>query len=212
MKELTEYIENDLYNIFGDTDISTLSDYQKREIIFDYLAKHLKYDWSAYIKLLSEQIMNRPSSYPLRDFNKEFEDIVINHKGVCIAIASYYKVLLRYIGIKSEVIGTNDETPVHHVLNVVYNIDTDTYSFDDVTSRITRPREKCYCFDYDIEDANKIGQGIKPLFFKKEEKWLCFPSIDRMTNDNKLKFNDIKDKIISTRKIDDPQRKRKNIT
>lgn len=179
MKEIIKSkIEEDIKKIFGDMDISSLSDYEKRNMIFDYLSSNIQYDWILYSKILYNKIRkNTPPIKLNRNYKEEFENVVTNHIGVCLAISMYYKELLSIIGIKSIVIGTDDGTPVSHVLNLVYDEERKTYSFDDVTSKITRKRSKEKTFDYDLEDANDMKQGLRPIIEKYDINWIPLGNI-----------------------------------
>lgn len=205
---LEQYINYEIESIFGDIDISTLSDYQKREMIFDYLCSNLTYDWELYFKILLSKISlscKIPNNFS-RNFCLEMENMVTQHKGVCISIASYYKLLLDRVGVYSIVIGTNDGTPVHHILNIVYNYETDSFSFDDVTSMITRHRKKDFCFDYDLDDAHIIHQGNKPIIKKNNSYWLTLPPINYKLGRDRPHFSLIEDKIISIKKQENKKR------
>ena len=90
---------------------------------------------------------------------------VINaNLGICNGISQYYKLLLERIGIKSHCVVCDDGTEVNHQIVLVYNQDTDTYSFDDVTGVVVGRGTQEEYFDYDVSQANKYGQGNKRIY------------------------------------------------
>lgn len=165
-------------NIFYNYNISELSSYQKRTIIFDYLCDSLEYDWDLYESIVEvtkeKNRTHRPVKGFRRDSSKELHDAIFHNKGICNAIAQYYKLLLQHMNIYSVQICCHDNTEVNHALNLVYDEEHNTYSFDDITSVIVDRGTKEQFFDYDIEDAYNMNQGQKTLFNNKY--WYIIPS------------------------------------
>lgn len=162
-------IQNKLHKkievIFNNQNIMELSDYQKREIIFDYLCSTLSYD-----KNLLEEIK---TGHAKRNLYEELMSVIDNNIGICNAISQYYKLLLEQVGIKSYAVICDDGTEVNHQLTVVYDSEKDIYSFDDITSVIVGRGPKEVFFDYDLEMANKQGQGNKEIL--DNNKWVMYP-------------------------------------
>ena len=157
-------IENNLTRtiniIFKDYDINNLSPYEKRAIIFEYLTNNLSYDYE-----LLQEIKNFKTKQikVSRDSIQELNNVIYHKKGICNAISQYYKLLLEKVGIKSHCIICDDGTEVAHQLNLVYNDETDTYSFDDITSVIVKKGSSYDYFDYDLKFASSINQGNKKV-------------------------------------------------
>ena len=160
-------LKSKIGEIFKDKDISKLSDYEKRRIIFDYLCDTLEYDYE-----LLKNIRN-PKWYKSgneRDPYGEFESVIDNNIGICNAISQYYVLLLEQVGIESYTIFCTDDLAGGHALNIVYDKDHDTYSLDDVTSVIVGLGDKSKYFDYSFTMASLYGQGNKPV--DEDKKWL----------------------------------------
>lgn len=154
--------------IFQNYDISSLSDREKRKIIFDYLVDNSTYDY---------ELLNRIRSRKQRNSEEELETYAETRHSVCNAIAEFYKMLLSYNNIYSICIVCIQESQNmpggHHMLNLVYDEQTNSYSFDDITMTII---ERDYLkekygdlvgfdhdkyFNYDLNTANQYGQGNK---------------------------------------------------
>lgn len=90
-------------------------------------------------------------------------NVLDNGIGICNAISQVYLLLLKAVEIKSYTIWCDDGTNVNHQLNLVYDEESDTYSLDDVMGVIVGRGNKDDFFGYNIEDANKLGEGSKNL-------------------------------------------------
>lgn len=160
-----EYIESsidiEIDQIFKDKPIHTLSDYERRKIIFEHLTKTLEYDFDQLNKIQDAQIERKPIR---RDPHQELMSVINANFGICNGISQYYKLLLERIGIKSHCVVCDDGTEVNHQMVLVYNEDTDTYSFDDITSVIVGRGTTEEYFDYDVESARRHGQGNKRIY------------------------------------------------
>lgn len=168
-------IENKLkrlnQKIFESYELLKLTDYEKRRIIFDYLCNHLQYDYN-----LLEQIKeNVERSSPIvRNPYDEFASVLNFQVGICNAIAQFYKMLLEMQNIYSVCVICDDSTSVNHQLNLVYDIDNNVYSFDDITSVIVKRGTEDDFFDYDLDSANKLNQGIRPI--SENQYWFILPT------------------------------------
>lgn len=154
--------------------INTLSKFEKRQIIFSYLCKTVRYDYE-----LLDKIKNSKTIRISRNPREEFRSAVFDSLGICSAISQYYKLLLEEVEIKSYCVVCDDGTSVNHELTLVYDDDNDTYSFDDVTSVIVKLGSEQDFFDYDLEYANSKNQGNKKVFGDEEffvlpEGWLNY--------------------------------------
>lgn len=166
-------------NIFYDYNISELSSYEKRKIIFDYLCDNLEYDWDLYESILEFTKQKLGTHKPVRvfqrDSKKELHNAIFQGKGICNTIAQYYKLLLQHMNIYSVQICCDDNTDVKHALNLVYDEEHNTYSFDDITSVIVHLGTKEQFFDYDIEDAKQMEQGRRQI--RDNKYWYIISSI-----------------------------------
>ena len=169
-KNLKSKINETIRHIFKNVDLSLLSAYQKRETIFSYLCGSLKYDLNILEKIHNNAV-NKTKI--VRNPREELKDVVFNNKGICSSISQYYKLLLEEVGIKSYCVICDDGTPVNHQLTLVYDIENDSYSFDDVTSVIVGRGEKKDFFDYDIVQAKSKGQGNKEIM--DSEQFVVLP-------------------------------------
>ncbi len=162
---------NEMNNlIFNGYEIDKLTNIEKREMIFDYLMKNIKYDYNL-LNIIVNNEFNKNLIIP-RDLSNEIMNVVINKKGVCNSISQVYKLLLEKVGIYAVCVVTDNSQRVLHQLNLVYNKDEDSYSFDDITSVIVGMGSKEKFFNYDLEDACKLGQGKKNVI--DDKKWVAF--------------------------------------
>ena len=163
MPSLENKLSQDIETIFEFYDMSSLSSYEKREIIFNYLTESIEYDYD-FLERIREREINKENVNLSRNPAQELLDVIYYKKGVCNGISQYYKLLLEQVGIKSFCVICDDGTEVNHQLNLVYEEKTDSYSFDDVTSVIVGRGTKSDFFDYDVAHANKLNQGNKDIF------------------------------------------------
>lgn len=162
-EEINEKIVKTTHKIFEGHNLETLSDYAKRNMIYDYLTKELGYDFDLLEKIYHAEI-NKTSI--TRNPIKELKDVLDTNIGICNSISQYYKLLLETVGIEAHCVICDDGTAVKHQLNLVYDKDNDSYSFDDVTSVIVKRGSKEDYFDYDRKQANSMDQGNVLLFNK----------------------------------------------
>ena len=167
---IEECIEDTIQKIFEFHPIHTLSDYERRKIIFEHLTENITYDFGMLEKLKEAEVTKTPVR---RNPTGELLSVVDFNYGICNAISQYYKLLLERIGIKSHCVVVDDGTEINHQIVLVYNQDTDTYSFDDVTSVVVERGTSEEYFDYDIEQANSFGQGNKQIF--EDRKFVILP-------------------------------------
>lgn len=158
---IEECIEDTIQEIFKFHPIHTLTDYERRKIIFEHLTKTIEYNHSQLEKLMDAEINKTPVR---RNPTEELLSVVDFNYGICNGISQYYKLLLERIGIKSHCVIVDDTTPVNHQILLVHNQETDTYSFDDVTSVVVGRGTQEDFFDYDVEKAKNLGQGTKTIY------------------------------------------------
>ena len=177
--ELKSKTEADLKKIFSEYIVDTLSNYEKRKIIYNYVVNNFKYDnylFEKYKYIFENNIRNG------KHFASEVEDTMRNHKGISHNLSIYYKFLLEAAGIPAYYVTYHDENDFIYGLNLVYdgelpdpnakrflfnNVSYDDFSFDDVTLGIKNKNSKDF-FAYDIRKAEKYGQGtvhIKSGYF-----------------------------------------------
>lgn len=158
---VSDSVDDAIEEIFKFHPIHSLSDYERRKIIYEYLTETLEYDFDQLDIIKKGQIeKKRPSRNP----TQELMSVINANLGICNGISQYYKLLLERIGIKSHCVVCDDGTEVNHQIVLVYNQDTDTYSFDDVTGVVVGRGTQEEYFDYDVSQANKYGQGNKRIY------------------------------------------------
>ena len=163
MDDLEKKISQTIKIIFMDYDMDSLSKYERREIIFDYLTSELSYNFSLLEKI-RERELDKKNVTLTRNPRQELLDVIYTKNGICNGISQYYKLLLEEVGIESYCVICDDGTEVKHQLNLVHDEESNSYSFDDVTSVIVGRGSKQDYFDYDVEAANKLKQGTKPVY------------------------------------------------
>ena len=159
--EIDSELDKTISQIFKRQRLRRLNDYEKRNMIFDYLTENISYDFDLLEKIRDCEINKNKIR---RDPVMELYDVIYTKVGICNSISQYYKLLLEKVGIKSHCVICDDGTEVKHQMTLVYDKDRDTYSFDDVTSVIVKRGTKEDYFDYDREQANSMDQGNKILF------------------------------------------------
>lgn len=162
--------------------------YKKRKEIYNFMIDNIKYD---YVSLYNYRFKNIRKKRSL-----EIQDVLINYRGICNALAVVYKLLLEEAGIYSMCICIKN-----HMLNLVQN-ENNTFSFDDVTKGIMtidfknnnipikdkqfidmiQPKSTTFdFFDYSLKNAEEYGQGKEPFkhkYLDKELYWLPISTID----------------------------------
>lgn len=159
-KDVQDNLTKTINIIFNGYDISNLSYYEKRKMIFEYLTNTLNYDYDLLNQIKNFEINK---SKIIRDPIKELNSVINNNIGICNAISQYYKLLLEVVGIKSYCVICDDGTEVNHQLNLVYDSDNDSYSFDDITSVIVGRGTTEDYYDYDLQFAHSVNQGNKNI-------------------------------------------------
>lgn len=168
-------IQNEIKNIFINYNFDELSKYEIRKVIFYYLCNNLKYDYSLYKKIrkfnisIKKGLINKDNVL-IRNPYLELKNVIDNNIGICNSISQYYKLLLEEVGIKSYCVICDDGTLVNHQLNMVYDEEKDTYSFDDITNVIVGSGDLSTFFDYDLETANSLNQGNEEIL--DDNKWV----------------------------------------
>lgn len=163
-EEINQQLDITIDKIFENYAIHELSEYEKRKIIFDYLCSTLTYDYELLEKIKNAKKYKTPVS---RNSKKELTSVVTNSHGICNGISQYYKLLLEKVGIKAHCVICDDGTDVNHQLTLVYSDEKDAYSFDDITGVIVGRGTKEEYFDYNLEQANALGQGNRLLITKQ---------------------------------------------
>ena len=154
-------LEKTINQIFKGYKLKKLDDYEKRNIIFDYLTETVSYDFELLDKIRDCEINKTRIT---RDPAMELIDVIYTKVGICNSISQYYKLLLEKVGIAAHCVICDDGTEVKHQMTLVYDKNHDIYSFDDVTSVIVKRGTKEDYFDYDREQANSMDQGNVLLF------------------------------------------------
>lgn len=156
--------------IFYGYNMDDLTVMKKRKMIFDYLIFNIKYDYNLLNTIVNNE--NNKDTIVPRNLSSEIMSVVIDKKGVCNAISQVYKLLLEKVGIYSMCVICDNLQEVSHQLNLVYNKDENSYSFDDITSVIVGMGSSEDFFNYDLDEANRLGQGTKSLI--GDDNWFAF--------------------------------------
>ena len=173
-KELKIKFEEINNKIFENYDTVNLTSYEKRKIIFNYLCNNIKYDFDYLDKLI--KIAKKETTDTFRSPSMEIESVLNKKQGVCNAIAQVYRVLLEMNDIYSLCVICDNGMEVAHQLNLVYDNEHNTFSFDDITSVIVQIDSKENLFDYDKKYASSIGQGNKRIFNEEDGEWMFLSS------------------------------------
>jgi hypothetical protein len=144
---ISDSVDDAIEEIFKYHPIHSLSDYERRRIIFEHLTETLEYDFDQ-LDVIKKGIIEKKR--PSRNPTQELMSVINANLGICNGISQYYKLLLERIGIKSHCVVCDDGTEINHQIVLVYNQDTDTYSFDDVTGVVVGRGTKEEYFDYEI--------------------------------------------------------------
>lgn len=172
-------IKNDIKIIFKDYNINELTDMQKRKMVYDYLCLNINYDNELFVKVAASKL-NMTERFK-RDVSQELYNVIFKKKGVCNSICQYYKLLLDELDIPSYYVVCNMNNTLEefgfdksnkiipHALNVVYDIDSNKYSFDDISFAIVKKDLDNY-FNFNLENAFKFNFGqtdvLKGIKFK----------------------------------------------
>lgn len=150
---------------------NNLTKYEQRKQIYEYLIKTKTYDYEYFQGILKNyNATNSQKRFPRNPVN-EFLTPLLTNKGICNGFSQIYKLLLEQIGIYSICINCmikHENEFVGHQLNLVYNEDSNTFSFDDVTFGIIKKTSDY--FDYDNPEELEELQGLKPIY--KDIKWM----------------------------------------
>lgn len=171
-----EEIDKRLYELYDDIfwgiNVSELSAIEKRKTIYDYLVQTIKYDYDLLEGIKNNQDNSKPKI--IRDLSEEIMSVLYKNKGICNAISQVYKLLLEKVNIYSMCVVTTDGTTVPHQLNLVFNKEENTFSFDDITSVIVDRGSAKEFFNYDIVSANSLNQGNSQVM--EQSNWIAMPS------------------------------------
>ena len=135
---ISECIDDEIEKIFEFHPIHTLSDYERRKIIFEHLTSKLTYDFGLLNQLIDAKITGVPIR---RNPTEELLTVVNASIGICNGISQYNKLLLERIGIKSHCVIWDDGTAV-------------------IVGRGTNEEY----FDYDVDGARRHNQGNKKVY------------------------------------------------
>ncbi len=149
-KTIDGYVEE----AFKGEKIWNLSTYEKRKIAYDYLYNRYSFDY----KELEEGG---------KDTKKQIRKVLKTNKGICNPIIYVYKMMLEKVGVYGMVLFCMDVMDPHTILLV--NNGSGNLSFDDLSlaiygkNKINLGISKEDRFDYDLEDARKMDQGINEV-------------------------------------------------
>lgn len=163
--EIKPKLQETINIIFESCEMDKLTDYEKRKMIFEYLCNNVTYDFELLESIRNGDFVNTGST---RNPYYELASVIDNKHGICNAISQYYKLLLEFVGVSAYCVITHDGTDVLHQLNLIVDPKNYSYSFDDVTSVIVGRGNIEDFFDYDLEKAKKMNQGLVKIMNKYE--------------------------------------------
>ena len=163
------HLERILNEVFKDKDRDSLTNLEKRKLIFDYLVNNNDYDFN-----LLNDILSSGKRYPAEEIYSILEGMEKGRGiGVCNAFSYIYKLLLEKCGIPSMLMlcelrendiseleqkglirslvkrGQDGKFIIDHMFILVQN-DNGTYSFDDPTCAILDRDKGINYFNYDL--------------------------------------------------------------
>ena len=164
-KKLQQQLSTDIQTIFEGCELSSMSQYEKRQAIFSHLSNTMSYNFGLLETIHNIEVNKARIK---RDPVEELNSAVFDHLGICNSITQYYKLLLEQVGVKAYCVVCDDGTPVNHQLALVKDDEHDTYSFDDVTRVVVKLGNEKENFDYDVNEAHLKGQGNKKVLGEEE--------------------------------------------
>ena len=160
---LKQTLKNRISGIFAGINVEDISQYQKRQMIFSYLCDSVQYDFSLLDKIAENEQTRDSRVRNRRSPVEELHKAVFDNIGICSSISQYYKLLLEEVGISSYCVICDNGMPVKHQIALVYDEQSNSYSFDDITSVVVGLGTKSDFFDYDTQKASEKEQGKVPV-------------------------------------------------
>lgn len=187
-KKIEHRLTDVINTIFKDKNLVEMPKQEKRQEIFSYLCDNLTYDLGLLEKIVENEVGKTRNR---RDPVEELHDAVFNNHGICSSISQFYKLLLEQVGVKSYCVVCDNGMEVPHQLSLVYDDESKTYSFDDITSVIVKLGSKQDFFGYDVETARLKNQGNKPVL--DGDNYIVLPEdyIDFLVNREKSTYQTI---------------------
>lgn len=137
-----------------------------REMLIDFLNKYDCYS-DELVDCLIERVKCGEFSIKLDLFNETIN--LVTKQLISNEEANYlYKALLEKNGIYSICVVCDNNLPLEHEICLVYDSNTDKFSFDDISSFLCNRGTIDECFDYDIEGAKRLKQGFRALEMFKD--------------------------------------------
>lgn len=171
-ERISEKLKNDIKIIFKDYSLDELNDMQKRQLIFNYLYDNVSYNKELFTNITAYKLGLKEKIK--RNTPQELYDVIFKQNGICSSICQYYKLLLDEVNISSYYVACSldinlsefgfDEGyhNVNHALSVVYDKDSNTYSFDDLTLSIINKDNNSF-FNFDLEKAHLYNIGFSDV-------------------------------------------------
>lgn len=135
----------------------------------EMLKKYLE-DNDSYSDKLYNSVLDRLKSGKFNITYNVFDEtakLILEQLASNGEIDCVYKSLLEMNDIYAlRVICSSSNSPIDQGICLVYDSESEKYSFDDITSYLYGVGSIEDCFDYDLEDAKKLGQGNRaPMAF-----------------------------------------------
>lgn len=165
-KQIDNMLNATIEQIFLDYDMTTMSKYEKRKKIYEYLVNKKAYNEEYFSKILKNYNEKDPKKIFTRNLMEEFLEPLVSNKGICNGFSQIYKLLLEKVGIYSICVNCmikHGNQFVGHQLNLVYADETNNFSFDDITFGIIKRTTEEY-FDYDNPNDKEELQGYAQIY------------------------------------------------
>ena len=160
--EVRKKIKRDLREIFEEYVPETMSNFDKRKVVYDYMVNNFEYNTYLYDTIIYRMKHKDGTYRPHRA--TELADTVFNHRGISHSLAQYYKLALEDLGIPTYYVTYMGKDGIIRGLNLVYDKNNSKYpfSFDDVALGIINKDSTKY-FNYDLKKANYFDQGTERI-------------------------------------------------
>lgn len=163
IEDIELILDEMIQEIFEKYNLDEMPSREKRKKIYNYLVTKKKYNYEYFNSILKNYNQHDIEKVNPKDSREEFIEPLLYDSGICNGFSKLYKLLLEEVGIYSLCVNCmikyNNQF-VGHQLNLVYDDELKTFSFDDVTYGIIKQTKNEY-FDYDNPEQKEM-QGCVP--------------------------------------------------